>query len=143
MERNCLDGTITEKKKKEEKKESTELKFKQPIQVNVIKIQNEGFNRLEHGFYVSVRPASGNKTYLGIMIGDAPLFVWGQYNKDRSEAEVNFHRNPAIFVPDLMKVVLGCESWWGKIEKPEDLQQISDADINNVWYVKALKAISK
>lgn len=134
---------MREQKKKEEKKESTELKFKQPIQVKVIKVQEEGFNRLEQGYYVSVRPAAGNKTYLGIMLGDAPLFIWGQYNKDRSEAEVIFHRNPAIFVPDLMKVVLGCESWWRVIEKPEDLDEITDKDINNVWYVKALKATSK
>jgi len=128
---------------KNKEKKPAELKFKEPIMVRVIKIHEEGFERLEVGFYVAVRPAMGNKTYLGIMIGDAPLYVWGQYNKDRSEVEIIFHKNPAIFIPELMKVVLGCESWWDKIEKPEDLKAITDADINNVWYVKALKAISE
>lgn len=48
-----------------------------------------------------------------------------------------------IFVPDLMKVVLGVESWWDTIDKPEDLKQITDVDIQNVWYVKALKEMAQ
>jgi len=51
--------------------------------------------------------------------------------------------NPAMWVPDLNRVVMGWESWWGEIKSEEDLRQISDADIENVWYVKAIKALTE
>ena len=51
--------------------------------------------------------------------------------------------NPVIFIPDLMRVVLGIESWWVVIKKPKDLKKITDADIQNVWYAKALKSMHK
>jgi hypothetical protein len=49
--------------------------------------------------------------------------------------------NPAIWVPDLKRIVFGMESWWGVIDNPDDLKQITDADIQNVWYVKALQGL--
>jgi hypothetical protein len=49
--------------------------------------------------------------------------------------------NPAIFVPTLGKLLYGCELWWSKISSPDDLRTISDADIDNVWYVQALKSL--
>lgn len=114
-----------------------------PLLVKSLKVDEIPFEKIDPAYYVSVRPASGNKTYLGIMIGNAPIYFGSSYNRKTQEIKVDYHHNPAIFIPDLMTVVLGCESWWGKIEKPEDLQQITDADINNVWYVKALKAMSE
>ena len=48
--------------------------------------------------------------------------------------------NPAIFVPELKKIIYGCESWWGTINNQDDLSDlnISDDDIQNTWYVKLL-----
>jgi hypothetical protein len=46
-------------------------------------------------------------------------------------------------VPDLARVVMGWESWWGEIRTPDDLRQITNADVENVWYVKALKTLSE
>ena len=46
-----------------------------------------------------------------------------------------------IFVPELNEVVWGCGSFWQKIRSKEQLKNITDGDINNVWYVKALKQI--
>ena len=77
------------------------------------------------------------------MIGSAPLYLGTDYDRKKQEISVSFHTNPAIFIPDLMKVVLGCESWWRIIEKPEDFDEITDKDINNVWYVKALRATAE
>ncbi len=51
--------------------------------------------------------------------------------------------NPAIFVFDLKKVIYGYESWWGEIKSEEDFRKITDLDINNLWYVKALKELLK
>lgn len=36
--------------------------------------------------------------------------------------------NPAIFVPELKKIVFGMESWWRILEKPEDLKGIAKED---------------
>ena len=49
--------------------------------------------------------------------------------------------NPAIYVPELRKIVFGCESWWGEIQSPDEIKDITDDDISNVWYVKLVKAM--
>jgi hypothetical protein len=63
------------------------------------------------------------------------------YNPEEKQLAVYFGSNPAIFVPDLNKVIFGYESWWGEIKSPEELREITDDDIQNVWYVKALKML--
>jgi hypothetical protein len=50
-------------------------------------------------------------------------------------------RNPAIYVPALKRLVFGAGSWWGEIKTEDDLKEITDKDINDVWYVQALKAL--
>ena len=32
--------------------------------------------------------------------------------------------NPGIFVPELGKIIYGCESWWSEIDNPEDLRDM-------------------
>ncbi len=116
-------------------------KFDPPLTVQSMRIQVTGFNKLSCK-YVAVRPCGDNpdnKTYLGILLGECSMMAMGLYNIEKQEIFVRDRLNPMIFVPDLMKVVLGVESWWNTIDKPEDLKQISDADIQNVWYVKALR----
>jgi len=112
-----------------------------PIVVKSLKVQQIGLKRVTPQ-YVAVRPVSDKKTYLGIYLGDVTVSGGSMYNIPKSEIFVSFRMNPMIFIPDLMKVVLGMESWWSEIEKPEDLKQITDADIQNVWYVKALKELN-
>ena len=51
------------------------------------------------------------------------------------------YTNPAIFIPSLNKIVWGYGSWWGEIASAEKLHQITDSDIQNVWYVRALKQL--
>lgn len=96
----------------------------------------------EAGAWVAVRPVGDEKTYLGVMLGDyAPPTL----RFDRETGELTVGRsigNPAMWVPDLNRVVMGWGSWWSEIKSADDLRQITDADIENVWYVKALKAIS-
>ena len=47
--------------------------------------------------------------------------------------------NPAIYIPELGVTVYGCESWWSKINTTDDFSDISDLDIQNVWYVKLIE----
>lgn len=99
------------------------------------------------GDFVAIRPCADeyeNKTFLGIMVGDVALSQGVSFNKESGTLKVSktFH-NPGILVPELGKVIYGCESWWGLIKTPEDMEKITDQDINNVWYVQALKALEK
>jgi hypothetical protein len=118
-------------------------KFSTPLTINSIRIQTVAFKKEQQCKYVAVRPVDDEKTYIGILIGEAALSVGGLYYIEEQEIFVTHMLNPVIFIPDIMRVVLGIESWWSVIRKPEDLKQITDADIQNVWYVKALKSMHK
>lgn len=92
----------------------------------------------------SIKEGHGDKTYLGLLIGYVPIHVDAAYDKLSKRLEINVSGdNPAIFVFNLNEVVLGAESWWGPIKDEAHLRQITKDDIENVWYVKALKALAK
>lgn len=95
------------------------------------------------GKWVSIRPVNDQKTYLGVYLGDLGRSIMHSYNTQSKELSVLMHRNPAIYVPDLKIVVWGDSSWWGGIKSPGDLRKITDADIQNLWYVKALKELTE
>lgn len=98
------------------------------------------------GALVKIRPCKeeyGNKTYLGILLGEADIGLRVGYNKKTQKLAIVRQYNPAIWVPELKKVIYGYESWWGIIESEEELREITDEEINNVWYVKILKEIEK
>lgn len=102
---------------------------------------NKGFCH-KMGSLVKIRPCGeeyGNKTYLGFYIGDMPLQIYQSYNPKNNVLTIKKDGNPAIFVPELKKIIFGCESWWGEIENEEDLKEITDNDIDNIWYVKLLR----
>lgn len=101
---------------------------------------------MSHGVtWVSIRPCAkehANQTFLGWLLGDLAQGQMAQMKPNgRLEIGMSYH-NPAIFVPALGRVILGCESWWGALESPEDLRTITDADIEGVWYVQALKDLT-
>lgn len=118
-----------------------------PVEVEDIRWMGKFFD--EHptcptGTFVSIRPCAeeyANKTYLGIMIGDIAAQHSVFYNPKTKRVSVYVGSNPAIFVPDLNKVIFGYESWWGPIESPEHLRKITNDDIQNIWYVKAMKTL--
>lgn len=99
------------------------------------------------GSFVSVRPCGEDyegKTYLGIYLGDLPIgFNYTIDNESGVLAVAPGLGNPAIWTPALKRIVYGCESWWGPIKSPEDVDkmQITDDDIKNVWYVRMLKEL--
>lgn len=99
--------------------------------------------RAKCGDWVKVRPCKENKTYLGVYLGDFSTGI-GARIEDETVLKLEFQMgNPAIYVPDLKRIVRGYESWWGLITDPDQLKAITNEDINNVWYVQALDELSK
>lgn len=81
------------------------------------------------------------KSYIGIYLGDLPIAIMSAYNRKSGILENRTMSNPAIFVPELKKIIYGCESWWRVIKSLEDFKGISKEDIENTWYVKLLKGM--
>ena len=118
-----------------------------PIQVNNIKCDKmKQLMMGRAGSLVKIRPCNkeyGGKTYLGLYLGNQPWSQTVSYNEESGELTVGMATNPAIYVFDLQRIIFGAESWWGIIENPEELKDITNDDINSQWYVKALKAMHK
>lgn len=118
-----------------------------PIEVSKINKNTELYS-LEKGYigkFVKIAPCGEEhkgKTYLGLFLGDLPMDISVSHNPTTKELNLGYFANPAIFVFELNKIVFGAESWWGVIETEDELKEITPDDINNVWYVKALKAMS-
>lgn len=91
---------------------------------------------------VKIRPCDKkiNKTYLGILINEwYPLDVSILYKRNEKKLKLFFDSNPAIYVPELNRIIFGAESYWGRIEDEKDLKEISNDEIENLWYNKMLK----
>lgn len=92
------------------------------------------------GSLVRIKPCDEDKTYLGILIGEIAL--GSSITTVNDKIQLNFaHHNPAILVPELNKVIYGSESWWSEIESEDELKEITNEDIENVWYVKMLSEL--
>lgn len=118
-----------------------------PIEVSKINSNiDKGYYRdSQIGKFTRITPCGeeyGGKTYLGLYLGDLPIGHNISHNPETKELSISFSNNPAIFVFNLNKIVYGMESWWGIIESEDDLKEITESDINNIWYVKALKELS-
>ncbi len=118
-----------------------------PIEVSKINVNadKDEFKDSRKGRFAKIRPCGKEyegKTYLGLYLGEMPIGHRISHNPDTNELNVSFSTNPGIFVFDLNKIIYGMESWWGIINNDEDLREITESDINNIWYVKALKELS-
>ncbi len=117
-----------------------------PITVSKIDIQDFDGKLLYHedvGKLAKVRPCGegyGDRTYLGIFLGDIPQSPHISHNQETGVLQIRAYCNPAIFVPDLNKIIFGCESWWSIVRDEKDLdKEITDDLINNQWYVQMAK----
>lgn len=117
-----------------------------PIVVTKIVPQNKSKSLYPCGQPVIVRPCEDNeekKTYFGILLGELPTTPMCRYVKYSGILELYQDSNPAIFIPDLKKIVYGYESWWQKIETKEDsAKAITDEAIQNTWYIRLLQNMS-
>lgn len=117
-----------------------------PIEVNSINTVpiDTSFAGVGHtcGEIVEIRPCAeeyNNKSFIGIYIGDLPMMISSSYNKATKAITTQAIPNPAIFVPELKKIIFGAESFWRKLDSIEDFKGISDTDINNTWYMQLMK----
>jgi hypothetical protein len=91
-------------------------------------------------FLVSVKPCKEDKSFIGIYLGDVPRSTVMSIEGDKIQVEFSQY-NPAIYVPELKKVVYGYESWWHEIDSVDEFKKITKEDIENTWYVKLLRAM--
>lgn len=115
--------------------------FKFPVEVQGISFEHQIQNDRDNaGRMVLVRLAKSNETHLGVYLGRFPLSMGASYNRETGvlASSLGMH-NPTMWVPQLERLVYGCESWWRFIASEEDFKQITDQDIDNTWYVKAWK----
>lgn len=119
-----------------------EIEF--PLEVSALKLMTTRERREQQsGSWVSIRVVGEAVTRLGVYLGDLGHSMTYTLDTRTKEVTVLLVRNPAIWVPDLKRVVWGCESWWGVIKTPEQLREITDADINDIWYVRALRELQE
>lgn len=97
---------------------------------------------LKVGTWVAIRPAGDTRTYLGVYLGDLTLDVQAVYHKVRKTLTLQPFTNPTFFVPGKDQLFWGYGSWWRPLNSAEDLKDITDAAIDDVWYVRALKELS-
>lgn len=120
-----------------------------PLTINGIEEEKIDYERSLHaniGDLVAVRPCTkmkGKTTFLGIYLGELPQCIMHRFNEQTGVLKAETLDNPAIFVPELKKIVWGSGSWWHRIKSEEQLREITDEDINNTWYVKMAKELSK
>lgn len=94
-------------------------------------------------FLVKVRPCGDeykNKTYLGFLIGDAALSSSIKIEDMSLICSFSFF-NPMIYIPERGTLVYGVESWWHEISSIAELKDITDEDIDNVWYIQLAKKL--
>lgn len=104
------------------------------------------YSKKDIGKLVRIRPCDekyDGKTFLGIFLGNMPIPMYVYYDEDEQLLSIRNTHNPAIFIPDINEVVFGFESWWSIVKSAEDVKDITDDDINNVWYVKMLNSLDK
>lgn len=139
-------SNLSQSTKERVEKFTLEFDVKYPIEISGIKKhlfrgRSVGAKR---GDFVAIRPCGDEcqgKTYLGLYLGDFPVEYFCNIEKQTGILHIMPSGNPAIFVFDLNDIVWGRESWWGIIKDENHLREISDDDIQNIWYVKALKHI--
>lgn len=108
--------------------------------------QNNMWSMYECGDLVKVKPCGkeyNDKTYLGILLGELPIGAIISFHNRDQQLHITPHCNPAIFIPELKKIVYGLECWWEKINNLEEFKEITSEDINNTWYVQLLKTIAE
>jgi hypothetical protein len=111
-------------------------------EVMVPRVKQPLFKQSAQGSYVAVRKASEDITRLGLYLGDMPIGVAPVVKNGELLTLQRTYSNPCMFVFETGELVYGFESWWSTIETPDDLKQITNQDIENVWYVRVLKAVS-
>lgn len=119
-----------------------------PLIINEIKNEEINTKGLFHktGSLCEIKPCAeeyGGRSYLGFYLGELPIAIQSSFNTETKILTNRVMPNPAIFVPELKKIIYGCESWWRVIKSVDDFKGVSEEDINNTWYVQALRMMTE
>ena len=142
-------GEMAEVLKKHQERFQIQGEIPWPVEVSGVVVRGRFYStgretNVKVGGMVMVRMCDESKaTHLGIYLGEFPSAIFHQFDKEMKNIEVLLHLNPAMLVPKLGRIVWGCESFWGPIESEDQLRQITDAEIQDIWYVKALRELTK
>lgn len=117
-----------------------------PLTINGIENREIDFNGLGHvcGALCEVSPCGDEykgKSFIGFYLGHLPTQIYSSFNKSSGVLTNRTIGNPAIFVPELGKIIWGYESWWREIKSVEDFKGISQEDIESQWYVQLAKSL--
>lgn len=120
------------------------MEFKEPITIQELVLDSMNIENMdgETGMLVACRPCDEqykNKTYLGFYLGELPAMQWPSVDKNEQKIRMMTIRNPAMYIPEINKIIWGAGSWWRKVKTEEDFREITDSDIDNVWYVRLAK----
>lgn len=116
-----------------------------PISVSSIKyndIRPYGMDKIGTPCRIRLAEKDSDKTtYLGFYLGELPYIPTSFFDKKVKQLTFSVINNPAIYVPDLGRIVFGAESWWSFIDREEysNIPDITDGAINKQWYVQMLK----
>lgn len=99
-----------------------------PIEVSSIELA-DGVNLYKNsvGRIVRIKPCleeTEGKEYLGIFLGEMFSFNAVSYKRQEKHLVINPVLNPAIYIPELKRIVYGYESWWSFMEDEEETQHI-------------------
>lgn len=133
----CTEGLPAEKAEQCEHFASRYITY--PIQVDRIEVKQ--VTHLHKPCLVRIRPCNCDKTFLGFLCGDMGDSPMASYSDKERTLQISIMQNPAIFVPELMRVVWGYESWWAPIRSQEELSEITDDIIQAQWYVQLAKRL--
>lgn len=116
-----------------------------PLTINGIENEKIDTNGLFHevGCLCEIKPCGEEykgKSYIGFYIGDLPTSIRTSFNNETKILTNTTSSNPAIFVPELKKIIYGYESFWRVINSVDEFKGISQEDIDNTWYVKLLRS---
>lgn len=119
-----------------------------PITVQCIENKEINTSGLGHkcGCLCEIRPCGEEhqgKSYIGIYLGDLPIAIHTSFNDKTGILKNQTLNNPAIFVPELKKIIYGYESFWREIQSVEEFTGISEEDISNTWYMRLLNDLGE
>lgn len=101
----------------------------------------------EVGSLVAIRPCKeeyGNKTYLGMYIGEVARRKFAKYNSETKELTFGVGMYiPAIYVFELKKIIYGSESWWREVSDISEIKEITDGEIDDLVYVRLLEFFAR
>lgn len=100
-----------------------------PITINKIETRETNPPDSNCGKLVKIAPCAEeyqDKTFLGLYLGKFPIAPIISHDNNSGTLYITPMENPAIYVPELQKVIFGAESWWSFINPEDGLKEFPE-----------------